>query len=288
MNDGVHMRDEIKEEVEQQLRERDRKRRKRNIAYALLTLFVASAAGAANFGGEHQASDLFRRFFTWSGNDITLANNGTLTVTGSASSTFNPNVDANFTYMQGSPLRVSGAAATFAVYADTGGFASGAGSGTNAFGVITNGARIDFGGGANDYASSDGTTVTFSAPVAATTFINGASGGAYKNTNMFIQNTAPTISSGFGSGASVASNNGTVGFRIGVGTGGVATSGVIGLPAASNGWVCNCAALTPGANITRMTATSSTSCTVSNVAMSTGAAAAWTASDVLECTAIAR
>jgi len=43
---------------------------------------------------------------------------------------------------------------------------SGANSGTNAFGVGTNGARVDFGAGANDYASSDGTTVTFAGPVA--------------------------------------------------------------------------------------------------------------------------
>ena len=39
------------------------------------------------------------------------------------------------------------------------------GSGSNAFQVETNGARMDFGAGASDYASSDGTTVTFAGPV---------------------------------------------------------------------------------------------------------------------------
>jgi hypothetical protein len=40
-------------------------------------------------------------------------------------------------------------------------------SGSNAFGVSVNGARVDFGAGASDYASSDGTTVTFAGPLAA-------------------------------------------------------------------------------------------------------------------------
>lgn len=34
-------------------------------------------------------------------------------------------------------------------------------TGTNAFAVATNGGRIDFGAGANDYASSDGSTISF-------------------------------------------------------------------------------------------------------------------------------
>jgi hypothetical protein len=54
-------------------------------------------------------------------------------------------------------------------------FSSTAASGSNAFGVTTNGARVDFGAGANDYASSDGTTVTFAGPISTTT-INASSG----------------------------------------------------------------------------------------------------------------
>lgn len=99
----------------------------------------------------------------------------------------------------------------------------------------------------------------------------------------------PTISSGFGTSPSVTNSNGSAAFTINVGTGGTANSGVIGLPTASNGWVCYCQDITtPGANMTRMTASTTTSCTVSNVAMSTGSAAAWTASDILHCIAMGR
>lgn len=45
---------------------------------------------------------------------------------------------------------------------------SAAASGSNAFQATVNGARIDYGAGASDYASSDGTTVTFAGPVAVT------------------------------------------------------------------------------------------------------------------------
>lgn len=49
---------------------------------------------------------------------------------------------------------------------DTGGiYKSRQASGSNAFQIQTNGARIDFGAGANDYASSDGTTISFAAPI---------------------------------------------------------------------------------------------------------------------------
>lgn len=75
-------------------------------------------------------------------------NGGTLTITDSADITLSPG---------------AGNKVTTAQY-----FNSSIGSGSNAFAVATNGARIDFGAGASDYASSDGTTVTFAAPVTAT------------------------------------------------------------------------------------------------------------------------
>lgn len=50
-------------------------------------------------------------------------------------------------------------------------------SGSNAVAVITNGARIDFGAGASDYASSDGTTVTYAGPLTATGLLS-ATGAA--------------------------------------------------------------------------------------------------------------
>lgn len=97
--------------------------------------------------------------------------------------------------------------------------------------------------------------------------------------------TAPTISSGFGSSPSIAANNGTAAFTVNVGTGGAATNGVIGLPTATTGWICSVNDLTAAAahvaTNTRQTASTTASVTVENQTTSTGAAIAWTASDVL-------
>jgi hypothetical protein len=95
--------------------------------------------------------------------------------------------------------------------------------------------------------------------------------------------TAPTISSGFGSGASIVASNGTCAFQINVGTGGVATSGVIGLPAATTGWVCQAEDITTeSATVarTKQTASATNTATVGNF-NTTPAAAAWVASDKL-------
>ena len=91
--------------------------------------------------------------------------------------------------------------------------------------------------------------------------------------NIWASFTAPTISSGFGTSPSIVSSNGTTSFRVNVGTGGVATSGVVGLPAATTGWNCQ---VTDFSNntVTRETASTTTTVTVT-------AAAAWAASDIL-------
>jgi hypothetical protein len=103
---------------------------------------------------------------------------------------------------------------------------------------------------------------------------------------LLLSATAPTISSGFGTTPSISANNGTAAFRVDVGTGGTATAGVIGLPTAATGWNAHVANLTAqAANVadarTVVTASSTTSITVENQTVSTGAALAWTASDVL-------
>jgi hypothetical protein len=100
---------------------------------------------------------------------------------------------------------------------------------------------------------------------------------------------APSISSGFGTGASVTQNNGTAAFQINVGTGGSATSGVIGLPGAANGWNCFANDITTESStvfMTKQTAGTTTTVTIKNF-NDTGSAAAWAASDVLavECMA---
>lgn len=95
----------------------------------------------------------------------------------------------------------------------------------------------------------------------------------------------PTISSGFGTTPSVASGK-AYAFTVNVGTGGTASAGVIGMPTASNGWNCKVENQTGVAanradQRTVQTASTTTTVSVQNQTISTGAALAWTASDIL-------
>jgi hypothetical protein len=90
---------------------------------------------------------------------------------------------------------------------------------------------------------------------------------------LLVSATAPTISSGFGTSPSIVASNGPSAFTLNVGTGGAATSGVVGLPAATTGWSCFANDRTNN-TVTRQTATTTTSATFT-------AAAAWAASDIL-------
>ncbi len=109
--------------------------------------------------------------------------------------------------------------------------------------------------------------------------------------DLAFSSAAPTISSGFGTSPSVTAGT-SAAFRVNVGTGGSATAGVLALPTATNGWNCdveNLTATTANVADRRTVQLSSTTATatVENQVVSTGAAAAWTASDVLSvsCTA---
>jgi hypothetical protein len=97
--------------------------------------------------------------------------------------------------------------------------------------------------------------------------------GGLSFANPLMLNTAPTISSGFGTSPSIVFSNGSAVFQINVGTGGVATSGVLGLPTATNGWGCLVQDMNTNI-VTRATAFTTTSVTLT-------AASAWTASDKL-------
>ena len=188
---------------------------------------------------------------------------------------------------------------------------------------LVDGARLKLGTGTTDYLTSNGTTTitaagNFSAANLASTggstnviagpvqssygsypaFYSSAagagfqitgSGGAFGLVNKFAFNTAPTISSGFGTTPSIAANNGSFAFTINVGTGGVATTGVIGLPAATNGWalsIMNLSDNTATVFLTKQTATTTTTATIGNYDAA-GAAAAWTASNILSIIAVA-
>lgn len=115
-------------------------------------------------------------------------------------------------------------------------------------------------------------------------------GGSYQlGGKLAWSTTAPTISSGFGTSPSIVASNGTAAFTVNVGTGGTATSGVIGLPTASTGWACYANDVTTTSTtvfLTKQTATTTTSATFGNFTTA-GVAGAWAASDVLQvrCTA---
>ena len=121
------------------------------------------------------------------------------------------------------------------------------------------------------------------------TFLNGASmalqATTITETNLLVSNAAPTYGSGFGTLPSIATNNGTAAFTVNVGTGGSATSGVINMPTATTGWICNVndrtAAAAHVAYNTRQTATTVSSVTVENQTTSTGAAVAWGSGDII-------
>lgn len=101
---------------------------------------------------------------------------------------------------------------------------------------------------------------------------------------LLLSSTAPTISSGFGSTPAILSHNGAATFRVNVGTGGSATSGVVGMPTATTGWNCR---VEPISNEdvggrTRETASTTTTVTVQSFSPTTpGAPFSWPASTTL-------
>ena len=107
--------------------------------------------------------------------------------------------------------------------------------------------------------------------------------------HLVISAAAPTISSGFGTNPSVVHNNGTAVFTVNVGRGGTASSGVIGLPTAANGWAVHCDDVTTQSTsvfITKQTASSTTSATITQYS-DEAVPTAWTANDILVCQAAA-
>jgi hypothetical protein len=109
--------------------------------------------------------------------------------------------------------------------------------------------------------------------------------------NLALSATAPTISSGFGTTPSVTSGT-SAAFRVDVGTGGSATAGVIALPTAATGWNCFVENLTATAanamdQRTVQTASTTATATIENQTVSTGAALAWSASDILAVSCVA-
>ena len=132
-------------------------------------------------------------------------------------------------------------------------------------------------GGTVEIGSSTGCAASGS--LSATNF---TASGSINVTNPLISHTAPTISSGFGTGASVTANNGTAAFRINVGTSNTG-NGVIGLPTATTGWNCYATDITTTSTTvsqTKTTGSTTATATLQNYTDISGTGA-WTDSDVL-------
>ena len=102
--------------------------------------------------------------------------------------------------------------------------------------------------------------------------------------NLAFSATAPTVSSGFGTTPAITGT--ATAFRVDVGAGGTATGGVLAMPTAGTGWNChveNLTATTANRADQRTVQLGSTTTTVTleNQTISTGAVLAWTANDVV-------
>jgi hypothetical protein len=101
---------------------------------------------------------------------------------------------------------------------------------------------------------------------------------------LLASGTAPTISAGFGTSPTIPNNNGTAAFTVNVGTGGTASSGTVGLPTATTGWVCSAfdftSPTTGGGYYVKQTGGTTTTAVLTGF-NTAGVATAWTASDVL-------
>ena len=105
-------------------------------------------------------------------------------------------------------------------------------------------------------------------------------GDRLTNAVLEVSATAPTISSGFGTSPTITGAT-TAAFTINVGTGGTASSGVITLPTATNAWAC-AVSDTGTTTITKVSAKTTSSITLTNYTMSSGATAAWSASSLVD------
>ncbi len=166
-----------------------------------------------------------------------------------------------------------------------GGVATVGTTGYNSFASTVNGSRIDFGAGASDYASSDGTTVTYAGPVTTNGLTTAASTDITAGRNIIVNagniqfdnkltfsDTAATVTSACTS--PTVTHGVSTSFQVDVGTSctGVTTI-VLGLPTASNGWECHGYNKTTNTVVINQTADTTASATLINFTRITGVAA---------------
>ncbi len=151
---------------------------------------------------------------------------------------------------------------------------------SNAAGTSQTALSVSASGGTLDLGSTNA-TVSSAGALKATSFTA---------TNLLCSTTAPTISSGFGSAPSIT-NNGNCSFSINVGSGTITNPGVLTFPAAAHGWHVHCDDITTTSAtnfITKQTgAVSTTSVTLTTFTTAALTTGTWTASDILECSAVA-
>lgn len=95
--------------------------------------------------------------------------------------------------------------------------------------------------------------------------------------------TAPTVASGFCTSPTIPASNGNWAFTINVGSACAASTGTLTMPTAAHGWACNADDVTtPATNSVRQTGGTTTTVVLTNYARTTGIAANFTSSDVIE------
>lgn len=133
--------------------------------------------------------------------------------------------------------------------------------------------------GTNSVTLVAGTAGALPLKLAATFISNGINGSPW------IGTATPTVTSA-GTSPTVPNSNGTAAFRINVGTGGTATTIVLGLPLAQTGWNCfgtnlTGAAANRAAGVIVQQSSTTTAATLQYQTLSTGVALAFTASDIV-------
>ena len=112
-----------------------------------------------------------------------------------------------------------------------------------------------------------------------------AVGGISQNGILLVNNTTPTIASGFGTGSYIGGANGTASFFVEVGGGGTASTGIVSMPPGGSYWNCSVIPENPSTwpanTITTSHHTTSTTITLSNYLVSTGAPTPWASLAVL-------
>lgn len=102
----------------------------------------------------------------------------------------------------------------------------------------------------------------------------------YRNTQLTISSTAPTVTAcSGGTAATITWSNGTAAFQFDVGTACTSEStAVITFPAAATGWTCSCSSTTADRLVLQrvMPNASTTQVTMQNIVISTGANGDWT------------